>query len=77
MFVMSEGKLVDVMLISNIDLWQGNVNNNNVDLYGAQIHLNKALKAHYKQKLNYNIAYKIKLNLHMENKLKHKKKQTI
>ena len=29
--------------------------------------LDKALKAHYKQNLNYNIAYKNKLNLHMEN----------
>ena len=34
--------------------------------------LDKALKAHYKQKLNYNIAYKIKLNLHMENIMKSK-----
>ena len=33
--------------------------------------LDKALKAHYKQNLNYNIAYKIKLNLLLLLLLKH------
>ena len=38
--------------------------------------IDKALKAHYKQQiLNYNIAYKIKLNQHKENI--RKSKQTI
>ena len=45
-------------------------------IYMAHIStFDKALKAHYKQILNYNIAYKIKLNLHKENI--RKSKQTI